>query len=92
MSADTKSVDVLAVLDDAIADYADCRFTDRHGTGPGLIAARAAIAELIAADAEFDKARDGYNPLYAKRDQLDRYKTAENRRAAAIARVKGGAK
>lgn len=53
MSADTKGRGVLAVLDDAIADYTDCRFKGCHGTGPGLTAARAArearsaIAELI---------------------------------------------
>lgn len=54
MSADTKSVDVLAVLDDH-CKYCDLRMTDRHGIGPALIEARAAVAELIEASRQFDK-------------------------------------
>lgn len=55
-----------------------------------------ALRELYAADAEFDKRRDGYNPRYATREQIDAYQAAENRRAVAqilahavIARAEG---
>jgi len=54
MSAETKPVDVLSVLDDAISDYCDRAFTDRGGVGPELIKARAAVAELIEASGYMD--------------------------------------
>jgi len=52
--------------------------------------ARAMVEELIEADAEFDKLRAGYNPLYAKRDELVRYLAAEHRRAAVLAKLGDG--
>lgn len=99
-----KSVNVLEVLDDAIADYTDCRFTDRHGTGPGLITALAAIAELIEADREYDEAKAKFDaahqPAMHTRSTVApkhgstvvvAYHAAIERRAAALARVQGGA-
>lgn len=81
MSADTKSVDVLAVLDDH-CKYCDLRMTDRHGIGPALIEARAAVAELI-------EAANGARAALA-----NGYEIRNRRRALelALARVQGGAK
>lgn len=87
-------VDVLAVMDVLIAqNFGDqsSRLSMRLGADHPAMQARAAVAELIEADAEFDREREGYNPLYASRDRLDRYLAAEARRVAALARVTGGA-
>lgn len=81
MSADTKSVDVLAVLDDAIADYCDRAFTDRGGVGQELIKARAAVSALIGVAQGGPRNGD---------DQERRQWLAEL--DAAIARVQGGVK
>ena len=81
-------VDVMGVMDRAVV------FAERTGSAEDLAnfrEARAAVAELIEADKAFDFERDGYNPLYASREWLDLYKAAEDRRAAALARVTGAA-
>lgn len=49
MSTETKAVDVLEGLGDAISEFSDLRMTDRHGIGQSLIEAHAAVAELIEA-------------------------------------------
>ena len=76
-----KAVDVLAVLDDH-CKYCDLRMTDRHGIGPALIEARAAVAELI-------EAANGARAALA-----NGYEIRNRRRALelAFARVQGGAK
>ena len=48
-----------------------------------------AVAELIAADKEYDEASYGYNPLFAGRAAVDRYAAAVERRRAALALVAG---
>lgn len=61
MSVDTKAVDVLAVLDDAISEFNNLRMTDRHGIGPALREARAAVADLIEdRRALLDAVKDAY--------------------------------
>lgn len=66
-----------------------------------LASARAAVAELIEADAEYDKCRADLrdlrvhlghnNPLHHETPHLLRYEASVKRRSAALARVKGGA-
>lgn len=82
MSAETKAVDVLAVLDDH-CKYCDLRMTDRHGIGPALIEARAAVAELIAAGQMVNR------DLAWTRTE---HTTALNALSDALVRVQGGAK
>lgn len=84
MSAAPKPVDVLSVLDDAISDYCDRAFTDRGGVGQELIEARAAIAELIEAAAQ-------YRREFGWRGTATQERSAR-RIGAALARVRGGAK
>ncbi len=54
--------------------------------------ARAAVADLIAADWEYDSAHAAYNKAptgKARNDMWDRCVTAKARRAAALARISG---
>lgn len=83
MSAETKAVDVLEVLDDAISEFNDLRMTDRHGIGPALIDARAAVAEQIAAGQMVER-----DLAWARTEHT----TALNALSDALARVQGGAK
>lgn len=108
-------VDVLAVLDEHIGHYAVLQQLARDegnnhyadeleehcGTLTQLRFARAAVAELIEADDEFDKCRAelrdlrialGHNnPLHQDTPHLLRYEAAAKRRAAALSRVRGAA-
>lgn len=49
----------------------------------------AAIAELIAADSEYDRARAAWLADHSKHNEFVAAREAWNRRAAALARVKG---
>lgn len=98
----TKPVGVLAVLqmwiDGIRRDFADkCSDTGLDygdlDAAASLESARAAIAELIAADEEYDAAESEYDndsdwADFESRERLDR---ASTRRDAALARVKGEA-
>ncbi|WP_322547233.1 hypothetical protein [Stenotrophomonas geniculata] len=53
--------------------------------------ARAAVAELIDADSEYDSARAAWLADHSKHDKFLAAHTAWDRRAAALARVKGEA-
>lgn len=108
----TAPVDVLAVMDAAIA-AAHSRLKDAQTEGTvaasafrssqldGILQARAAIAELIEADREFDAAHHDWEHVTAHDPQetsdedwrriADRFEAATMRRIAALARV-GGAK
>lgn len=79
-----KAVGVLAVLDDAISEFSDLRVTDRHGIGPALIEAHAAVAELI----------DAARKLHIITAGLQRDIDVNERRALELVldRVQGGAK
>lgn len=82
-------VDVLAVLDELVADMGDTPGT----TGHQIALTRAAVAELLEADAEFDKANSAYSPLFAKGNNAHTYRdfvAARDRRAAALSRCRGG--
>lgn len=85
MTTDNKTlaVDVLAVM-----DHESDRIEERIGYGlaDDLRDARAAVAELIEADVAYDKAYAGAVADPANEAALDE---AEERRAAALARVKG---
>ena len=75
-----EKIDVLAVIDGAIEEYTNPRFTDRHGTGPELTKARAAIAELIEAASAVNEELNGPDGVsVATADRL----------SAALARVGG---
>ena len=82
-------VDVLAVLDDLVADMGDTPGT----TGQQVAQARAAVAELIEAlnelyEADADRRSDGMRTV-----GMDlRSMSAEKRLAAALANVTGRAK
>lgn len=90
MNAD--KIDVLAVMlqsADALK-YAGAR---RAGID-SVLEARAAVAELIAADEEYDKASDAFDAAInteASTECWNRLTRAKKRRAAALARVQGGA-
>ncbi len=96
MAAQTKPVDVLAVMDsctDELEKQPGCYYTD----AAKLQEARAAIAELIEACTERDLAQasyDGIPPGDARlsvSERWERLKAARQRYAAALANV-GGAK
>lgn len=76
------AVDVLAVLDAAIAG-AEAPVRERRGHAISLMEARAAVAELVDADREYDDARLSGNAY--------RIAAAAARRRAALARVGGAA-
>lgn len=89
----TRPVDVLAVMDRQLEFTVASDYSGASDDHRDLLAARAAVAELIEADRDFDAAElelgnAKYGP-YTKR--LSRYTAAEKRRAAALANV-GGAK
>lgn len=77
------AADVVAVLD---ASVAELRADGNTGHVESLLGARAAIAELIAADKEYDRVR---NP--ASGCPLGEVMGAHRRRAAALANVGGAA-
>ncbi|TGW16876.1 hypothetical protein E4417_16760 [Stenotrophomonas maltophilia] len=56
-----------------------------------LIRARAAVAELIAADEEYNRAREAWLGSPANHDEFQATRDAWKRRLDALARVKGGA-
>lgn len=87
MGADTKTVDVLAVLCRLCANVEFVRLK-RQGED-----ATAAIAELIGADKEYDRIRlapyDRHDPVAARKGRAE-FLAAQERRAAAL-RACGGA-
>ncbi len=88
MTTDNKTapVDVLAVMEQAIER--------EKGAGQAYVAqdaARAAVAELIAADDEYDRAREAWLASPALHEEFQATRDAWKRRAAALARVKGEA-
>ena len=85
------AVDVLAVMDRADAHYAgwDISAADK-AVLDDLNDARAAVAELLAADEEYDAAKCAlFQPAEYSREKADRLCAAHTRRAAALARCKG---
>jgi len=89
MSAETK-VDVLAVMDRAAGLHWD---HEENADAEDMEAARAAVAELIEADREYDEARA---EMDRRRNDItpllwNRWVRALDRRAEALARI-GGAK
>lgn len=93
MSADR--IDVLAVMASTEDFIARVCGDDVGSNARDLAEARAAVAELIAADAEYDAAA---HDLATQRRQVGaiesaeaRFNTARARRAAALARVGGAA-
>lgn len=81
-------LDVLAVMERAF-DYAvaDRQYED----AADLHNARAAVAELISADTEYDRARAAWLADNSKHDEFLATRAAWDRRAAALARIKGEA-
>jgi hypothetical protein len=79
-------VDVLAVMDGAIQTFCSSNFTDRYRQGPDMREARAAVAELIEADREYDEAKSNFwkGPAAAAV-----YHLSLARRRAALARCAG---
>ncbi|HGM6612795.1 hypothetical protein [Stenotrophomonas maltophilia] len=82
----TASIDVLAVL-----DLAACRERDAGMPDGVQLAARAAVAELIAADEEYNRAREAWLGSPGNHDEFQATRDAWKRRLEALARVKGGA-
>lgn len=95
-------VDVLAVMDAEIRDlpgmamsieFAGAKYgwkCDVKEAIRRLSEARAAVAELIAADTEYDAAHSAWvSGPYVTHAQYERLQAAKVRRAAALARVKG---
>lgn len=79
-------VDVLAVMDQAIER--------EKGAGQAYVAqeaARAAVAELIAADEEYNRAREAWLGSPGNHDEFQATRDAWKRRLDALAGVKGGA-
>lgn len=74
-----KALDVLAVLDDAISDFGDPRTPNWHGIAAALMAAYAAVAELIQAAEGMRSALANGDDLRARLAALD----------AALVRVRG---
>ncbi|HGK7302434.1 TPA: hypothetical protein ACJ509_000260 [Stenotrophomonas maltophilia] len=72
------------VTADRMADHAKVLLAE-------LLAVRAAVAELIAADSQYDSARAAWLADHSKHDKFLAAHTAWDRRAAALARVKGEA-
>lgn len=82
----TAPVDVLAVMEQAIER--------EKSAGQAYVAqeaARAAVAELIAADDEYNRAREAWLASPALHEEFQATRDAWKRRAAALARVKGEA-
>lgn len=75
----SEPVDVLGALDEAITS-AEGDYVPEPVDIRKMHKARAAIAELLEADREFDKARKG--------DVMDDYLVADSRRAAALKAIK----
>lgn len=92
MNAETKPMDVPAVMDDAIADYCHPTLTDRGGVGPELIKARAAFAELIESAPAMSDYLDWQCEKGGDPAGLDIAKADIARFRAALARVQGCAK
>lgn len=80
-------VDVLAVLD-ALCERAASGDPAEYREVNSL---RDAVTELIAADSEYDRARDAWLTAPSKHHEFLAARAAWERRAAALARVKGGA-
>ncbi|WP_447899231.1 hypothetical protein [Stenotrophomonas maltophilia] len=72
------------VTADRMADHAEVLLTE-------LLAVRDAVAELIAADSEYNRARAAWLADHSKHNEFLAAREAWNRRAAALARVKGEA-
>jgi hypothetical protein len=88
MSKNDEAVDVLAVLD------AQARHTRQFGGSPSfqtIEEARAAVAELIAADRKFDAAFNAWMVDRTNPAALDALTEATDVRAAALARIGGAA-
>ena len=76
------------VTADRMADHAKVLLAELLAE---LLAVRAAVAELIAADSQYDSARAAWLADHSKHDKFLAAHTAWDRRAAALARVKGEA-
>lgn len=82
----TTPVDVIEVMDQAAERLIAMGLMS---TSAHLDIAKAAIAELIAADEEFDAARGAYaDKNHHTLDEMGRFLTATDRRRAALAKVK----
>ena len=97
-----QKVDVLAVLDRQMEFTVASDYPGASDDHRDMLAARDAVAELIAADQEYDAARadaeryakklDGAQPpLNEVMDRITRVRVATARRATALARVGGAA-
>lgn len=85
-------VDALRVLDELILLNTVVASLDPDYTGPSEASAaeaRAAFAELIAADSEYDRARAAWLADHSKHNEFLAAREALARRTAALARVKG---
>lgn len=80
------SVDVLRTLDQTDAALATAGLPNENILRIELREARAAVAELIEADAAYDQARTYFDNGWNSADDL---KDAQTRRAAALARTTG---
>lgn len=72
------------VTADRMADHAKVLLTE-------LLAVRGAVAELIEADSEYDRARAAWLADHSKHNEFLAAREAWTRRVAALARVKGEA-
>lgn len=83
-------IDVLAVLDVACKLHKEGAYADAWEVDLARIYdVRAAVAELIAADEEYDAAKRGlFQPSEYSREKADRLCAANTRRDAALARVR----
>ena len=90
----SKQVDVLGLLDAAIVGVVNDPIRERRGHRENLIEARAAVAELIAANVAFSAAWG--DMMKSPNDKngnstVALWHVANDRRSAALARCKGGA-
>lgn len=81
----TLAVDVLAVINREILRAGGVDYSD----GRDLIAARAAVAELVEADEEYNRAREAWLASPGEHDDFQATRDAWKRRMKALARVKG---
>lgn len=81
-------VDVLAVMEDSACAL---EIDARRVQADEVMKARSAVAELIAADEEYNRAREAWLGSPANHDEFQATRDAWKRRLDALARVKGGA-
>lgn len=95
MTTDNKTlaVDVLAEMEQAHATLKGLAYaselTGDHIQADAMKEARAAVAELIAADEEYNRAREAWLASPALHEEFQATRDAWRRRATSLARVKG---